>query len=581
MEEERPLGDYRCIRYMKMIRKITVLIAVLVCAFSLASCLAASLVTYGKQNDDIYEIQLRLKELGYFPSEPDGYFGDETQTAIGNFQIANGIAHTGLADPETMERLKSDSVITKKEYIDAVRLIEKMDYIFQTGDQGKQVKRLQTFLSEKGYLTGDVTDEYTEEVATAVCLFQLINDLPVTGIADSDVVSLLCSPLCINLNECEMKIVLAYGDSGAAVKQLQLQLAGLGYFEGDCSAKFGKNTQDAVYEYQKWNGLEENGECGVEMRIHLAMGKAVSYAEALAMDAVSALYEGDISDAVQKVKTQLTDLGFYTGLIDNEFTHELSEAVYFFQLANEIQTTGSADKATRLLLNSGECITMDEFTEKLSEMPVKRDDVGHQVVLLQRRLIDLGYYFDSANGTFDKKTEEAVKSFQKAHDMEQTGVADTLTRKLMNSDEALTYADSVALEEMKKAEAERQVLVDLICGEAANALNAPYEAGRVGKDAYGNSGLTYAVYAVINMELHPTIALQYESAMAMENWNENPNTFGAGDQVFFFAGDTMLTGICVNVDTVIFASPGQNRVISVQNFTEIDEYVFIGSIAYI
>lgn len=543
--------------------------------------LAAGLVTYGKQNEEIQEMQIRLSELGYFVFEANGYFGDETVTAIENFQTANGITPTGLADPETVDKMKSEDVITKREYLDSVRALQKMDYVFKVGDKGKQVRRLQSLLFEKGYLEASVTEEFSEDVKTAVCLFQLINNLPVNGIADGNVIALLMSPTAIDLNEYDKKLVLAYGDSGTHVKMLQLELKRLGYFSGDCSAKFGKNTQDAVYEFQRWNGLEQNGECGIDMRIMLAMDAAISHSEALAEDAVSALYEGDIAESVEKVKNQLYELGFYTGLIDTEFTHELSEAVYFFQLANGIQTTGSADKATRLLLNSGACVTMDEFTKEMSEITVQYGDVGHQVVLLQRRLMDLGYFLISPNGSFDKKTEEAVKFFQKAHGLFDSGIADTETRKLMNSDDAFTYAEYIQLEELKSAQVERVKMVEVIVSVAMASVDTPYEAGRIGPDVYGNAGLTYSVYMTINQELHPTIALQYDSALESESWNEDEEFIAVGDQLFFFSGDTMLTGICVGPDTVVFSSPEYGRVVMIEKFTESNEYVFIGSIHHV
>lgn len=567
---------------MKNLKKtISLLLFLLLLMTEILPAFAAGLITYGKENEEILEMQKRLVELGFFTHEANGYFGDETVTAIENFQTANGLTPTGLADPETIEKMKSEDAVDKKAYIDAVRALETLEYTFRVGDRSKLVKRLQSLLFEKGYLETSVTEEYTKDVETAVCLFQLINNLPVTGIADGDMLALLLSPAAIDLNEYDKKIVLTYGDSGTHVKMLQLELKRLGYFAGDCSAKFGKNTQDAVYEFQKWNGLEQNGECGIDMRIMLAMGTAISYSEALAEDAVSALYEGDITQSVEKVKTQLYDLGFYTGLIDTEFTHELSEAVYFFQLANGIQTTGSADKATRLLLNSGECVTMKEFTKEMSEVTVRMGDVGHQVVLLQRRLLDLGYTFESPNGSFDKETEEAVKKFQMAHGLSENGIADTDTRKLMNSDDAFTYGEYLQMEEMKIVQAERAKMIEVIVNETMTTVDAPYEAGRVGEDVYGNAGLAYAVYMVVNQELHPTIALQYESAVQNEYWNEDREFVSVGDQVFFYAGDTMLTGICVGSDAIVFASPEQNRVVLIENFTELSEYVFIGSISHV
>lgn len=544
------------------------------CAFAAVS------LTYGKQNEDIQALQIKLKELGYFTGEADGYFGDETQMAISNFQTANAISPTGLADPETVERIKSENAITKKEYINASRTIQVMDVELKSGDTGKQVKKLQTLLAELGYYDLAINSTFDHETEIAVCLFQMINGLAVTGIADRETVSLLCSNAAINVKECEISIVLRYGDGGAAVKDLQMKLLELGYFTGDCSAKFGKNTQDAVIEYQKWNGLEQSGECDGEMRIQLAKGESISYSEAIAMEAVATLTEGDISPSVNMVKEQLALLGYYTGLIDTEFTHELTEAVYFFQLANGIQTTGSADKATRLLLNSGAGTTMEEFTRQMSEVPVQKGDAGHQVVLLQKRLTELGYYTGSINGTFDKNTEEAMLLFEKQNGLPETGIADTDTRIFMNSESALTYSESIEMEKIRLKEEKRAQLVELIIGEAKAAVSVPYEAGRVGSDLFGNAGLTYAVFMLAEVELSPTIALQYDTAKALVNWNEDKNLVMLGDQIFFMAEDELLTGIVTGPDTVVFASPDHGYVVSIDNFLENQDYVFVGSVHY-
>lgn len=564
-----------------VLKKTGRLACMLIILLALFSSMAAGLLTYGKQNDDIYDMQLRLQQLGYFTGNADGYFGDDTVTAIMNFQTANGLNPTGLADPDTVLKIKSEDAVTKKAFIDQARNIQKLDLELKTGDSGKQVKQLQTLLQEKGYFKGDATGNYENQTETAVFLFQIVNHLSVTGIADSETISLLCAPGAIDLNKSDVKIVIQYGDSGSQVKFLQLKLLELGYFSGDCSAKFGKNTQDAVYEFQRRNGIAETGECDLDMRILLMTGKAVSYAEAIALEAVSELSEGDITHAVEKVKQQLTALGYYTGLIDTEFTHELTEAVYYFQLANGIQTTGSADKATRLLLNSGLCVTMDEFIKEMSEMPAMRDDAGHQVVLLQRRLLDLGYYLDSVNGSFDKKTEDAVKTFQKAHDLEETGIADADTRILMNSEQAYTYAEYIDLQELRQKEEMRLETVLALCEEAKKAVSLPYEAGRAGDGYYGNSGLTYAVYLTAGIELHPTIALQYESAKSLYGWNEDESLFEMGDQVFFYKGDTLLTGICVAENTIVFASPDHACVVMIEQFSEKSEYEFVGSIYYL
>lgn len=58
-----------------------------------------------------------------------------------------------------------------------------------------------------------------------------------------------------------------------------------------------------------------------------------------------------------------------------------------------------------------------------------REDENDSVLRLQERLDELGYLNDEYNGYFGEVTEEAVKAFQKAHGLEETGVADAETQE--------------------------------------------------------------------------------------------------------------------------------------------------------
>lgn len=49
---------------------------------------------------------------------------------------------------------------------------------------------------------------------------------------------------------------------------------------------------------------------------------------------------------------------------------------------------------------------------------------GADVVMLQMKLKELGYYTERADGIFGLKTEEAVKAYQLANGLEETGVVD-------------------------------------------------------------------------------------------------------------------------------------------------------------
>lgn len=557
------------------------LIAVMFAGVCMAgACFASGSVAYGNRNEDIAQMQKRLKELGYFTEDCTGYYGDVTKTAVGNFQKANNLSVTGVADPATIQAMLSDKAITKQQYIELTVNGSAVEMVLKPGDSGKWVKKLQERLAALGYFQESATGNYGDVTQYAVCFFQLVNSLEVTGIADSATLTKLSAPSAIPVGEYEKSLVLKYGDSGSDVRILQLYLQSLGYFTGDCSAKFGKHTQEAVLSYQKYNGLEQSGECDVAMRLMLIMGESISKEQADLAESTRPLAPGEVSESVKTLKTQLTALGFYTGSIDDEYTAVLSEAVHAFQRANSLSATGKADAETRALINSGSCVSMAAYVERLSTCELRAGASGQAVVLLQTRLGELGYYKGAISGNYDKATESAVVFFQRGHQLSETGVADTATRAVMNASDALSYAEAEAQYFARKQQKEREDKLKTLCDAALKCVSKVYGAGKAGPDQYGNAGLVYYCFAQIGVELAPTVALQLEAARANGAWNEDMRLVTAGQQVFIALGEQVITGIYVGDSIFVYASPDHEMIIAKENIMSSGNYAFIGSISY-
>lgn len=64
------------------------------------------------------------------------------------------------------------------------------------------------------------------------------------------------------------------------------------------------------------------------------------------------------------------------------------------------------------------------------------DDAGAYVVMLQNRLLELGYLASAADGQFGAMTETAVLSFQETNGLTPTGIADDSTQSLLFSTSA-------------------------------------------------------------------------------------------------------------------------------------------------
>ncbi len=74
--------------------------------------------TNGDYNDDIYEIQAELADLGYFNDDATGYYGDLTESAVADFQSQNGLEPTGEVDELTYAAIFASTALENPEAID-------------------------------------------------------------------------------------------------------------------------------------------------------------------------------------------------------------------------------------------------------------------------------------------------------------------------------------------------------------------------------------------------------------------------------------------------------------------------------
>ncbi|OUM98452.1 MAG: spore cortex-lytic enzyme [Paenibacillaceae bacterium ZCTH02-B3] len=62
-------------------------------------------LTEGARGDDVYELQGRLKYLGYYDGKVDGVFGPKTKNAVTWFQWRFGLKADGIVGPKTKLKL--------------------------------------------------------------------------------------------------------------------------------------------------------------------------------------------------------------------------------------------------------------------------------------------------------------------------------------------------------------------------------------------------------------------------------------------------------------------------------------------
>ncbi len=260
-------------------------------------------------------------------------------------------------------------------------------------DDASEVSLIQEALLSLDFYYGDITGHYGERTARGVRMFQEAYGLDVTGVADDATRARLYQVTGMtppNLSDMliEMEVTLRQGDSGSAVTWLQESLAELGYYDGEISGSYGRMTKEAVRLFQRAVNLSSDGVAGRNTIRQLAQAiEAKKRAEETPPVDEGFLWEGDASD--------------------------------------DEQTALDQESITTLRL-----------------------DVRNSAVRkLQEDLTELGFYTGEITGKFGRLTKEAVRLFQRAHDIPSDGVAGPVTLAAV----AQEIADKRALEEALRA----------------------------------------------------------------------------------------------------------------------------------
>ena len=461
-------------------------------------------------------VQRRLKELGYYKGSADGDFGPATETAVKEFQKANGLTADGKVGEKTLAKMNAKNAVTYKEAHatatpkttgkatakvtdkpkpTATPNLEK-DYYLQNGAKGKKVETLQRRLIELGWLSGKVTGTYDDRTEAAVSAFQKkTNGLWEDGIAGPDTLRALYSANAARSTKAVSTNpeTLEYGSEGEEVKKLQQKLKDLGYLSGNADGKFGAATEAAVIAFQKNNNLTADGKAGTATQNKLYSGTAKKSTGTQVKldndDNSSGRDTSDISstgyitlerdsrgDQVRTLQKRLKELGFYNGSVDGSFGESTEVAVMAFQLMNNLTVDGKAGPATQRVLYGSKA--------NISYSSLRQGDDGSAVKNLQYTLYELGYYDGAIDGKYGQTTADAVRAFQIQNKITPVdGVAGTKTlSRMYSSDAVAATASSVSYEtasEGMKGEVVVEIQDCLVQMGYLNEVTGVYDAATV------------------------------------------------------------------------------------------------------
>ncbi len=182
-----------------------------------------------------------------------------------------------------------------------------------------------------------------------------------------------------------------------------------------------------------------------------------------AMNASADSIYGSHGTEVVSIQQRLIKLGYYDGNVDGSYGPATKNAVIAFQNDNGLYPDGCAGSNTLAALgidgNSAVPETEPEASAKNNtaniSSPLFYGSRGSEVVILQQKLKELGYFIGMIDGVFGDYTKSAVKLFQLINGLDVDGMAGPATVAVINdggkanntpsAEEGLTQAQSLAI----------------------------------------------------------------------------------------------------------------------------------------
>lgn len=337
-----------------------------------AALVAASLVLCGAMAESlstappavlepeaVYRLETRLAELGYFDGQPDETIDAETRSALESFQQANGLEVTGQADDTLLERLNRADAVSRQDYLSRFSVAYAQMEALRKGSVSNDVLVMQRKLRELGFFSGEPDGEFSEATQRAVESFQMVNGLPITGVADGATLMRLMADSPITWTDFLTEMSAGEGDSGLNVYVLQKRLTQMGYFTGSCTAAYGELTAQAVRDFQKDNALKVTGVADP------ATWAAIYSRSVTSANRAGVLQIGDFGDDVAAVQNRLNALGFFDNEVTGQYGYTTESAVRLFQMANSLPGTGvlSVEDQSRLMADSAASM-LDSHVQK-------------------------------------------------------------------------------------------------------------------------------------------------------------------------------------------------------------------------
>ena len=385
----------------------------------------------GSTGTAVSALQQNLTTLGYYYGDVTGHYGNLTQQAVKKFQKAKGLTQDGVASTATLNAITS---ALKNAGVDVGP--GTVATTLREGDKGTAVTELQTMLKKLNYYYGSVTGSFGSLTKQAVRKFQDDNKLTVDGVAGPATINKLRT------------LTGGSADSGSSSGSTVTT-----------DKSYGRTTKDNVYlrsSYSTTSSAKASLQKGQKFRISkvytvsgvkwyyvtVTVGGYTykGYIRGDMMENITAADFGDDSNSGEqetigmiKVTGNNVSLRYQPSTSANRVgTANIGDCFYYVDTVNGwFQTKAGywitkdyakvmtdAEVEAYIKNNGGSGSTGSSYT---------LGSTGSTVTYIQTALTALEYYDRQITGHYGRYTKDAVRAFQRDHNLTADGVCGATT----------------------------------------------------------------------------------------------------------------------------------------------------------
>ncbi|MBQ3269239.1 MAG: murein L,D-transpeptidase [Clostridia bacterium] len=370
---------------------------------------------------DARDVQQRLIDLGYLQGAADGVIGPKSTEALSLFQRLNGLSITGKVNDATLARLFSDQALA-------------VPAVLSGGSRGEDVEKLQGRLNLFGFFDGEPDGSYGQSTTAAVRDFQqhLIEQGYTEGIEADGIASPL-TQFCLYSDRYSTYLRdVEAGISDPEALRVERRLLQLGYIDLAADDVLDESSVAALEQFKRQAGIITfaTADQGV---VDALFSEEAPVAERCVAHAIAS---GDGGIIVANVEAALVRGGMLIKHTTGTYSGGMEDAV---ERLYKYLTEQKDPKAP--LYADKKALSMEAVQTLLDGLLENRFDNTRGTAEIKRaqcRLYTLLYLPRvGIDGKFGRDTKNALKAFQAANGLAESGTTDAATQSILFTDAAL------------------------------------------------------------------------------------------------------------------------------------------------